>query len=331
MDKKMVHLFILNPKSFWNKWKQTQVLNRIQSFFSTIENSDYDIHISRFPRDASGFIPAFAKTLPKETVLRVYAIGGDGILFDCLNGIMGLENAELAVIPYGHTNNFIRGFGKNEDVFFKRLALQYNAPTIPMDVIRCGNNYALGHCIVGTEAEVVRSVGKIREKMQNGNSLSRWLARRLHSMIYYFSVFSVIAGSNKLMLQQYDLDVDGEALSGVYHGFHIYNSPYINSNRHPVRSAMPNDGILDMIIPRRQGRRYFFSMLPMFASGKRRKLSGHFIYKQFRKMKICSNKILRVNLDGVVFFEPELELELLPGALRFVDATRRGYKGVVDD
>jgi diacylglycerol kinase family enzyme len=330
MDKNMMHLFILNPKSFWNMWKQTQVLNRIQSFFSTIENNDYVIHISRFPRDAAGFIPVFAKTLPKETVLRVYAIGGDGILFDCLNGIMGIENAELAAIPYGHTNDFIRGFGKNEDVFFKRLALQYNAPTILLDVIRCGTNYAISHCVIGMEAEIARSVERSREKMQKGNTVSQWLARRLYMLFYYFNVFSVIT-SNKLMLQKYELDIDGEKLSGVYLGLHIYNSPYINGNLHPVRNAMPNDGILDMIIPQRKGRRQVFLMLPMFLSGSKKTLPRRFIYKQLRKISVNSNKILRINLDGIVFFETSLDLELLPAALRFVNATRRGYKGAADD
>jgi diacylglycerol kinase (ATP) len=328
MDKNMMHLFILNPKSFWNMWKQTQVLNRIQSFFSTIENNDYVIHISRFPRDAAGFIPVFAKTLPKETVLRVYAIGGDGILFDCLNGIIGIENAELASIPYGHTNDFIRGFGKNEDVFFKRLALQYNAPTILLDVIRCGNIYALSHCVIGMEAEIARSVGRIREKMQKGNALSQWLARKLHIMFYYFSVFSVIT-EHKLMRQKYELDIDGEKLSGVYLGLHIFNSPYIN-DWHPVKNSLPNDGILDMLIPHRQGRRQLFRMLPLFFPKNKKKFPKHFIYKQLRKISVNSNKILRVNLDGIVFFETGIELELLPSALRFVDATRRGYKGAGD-
>jgi diacylglycerol kinase (ATP) len=325
-----MHLFILNPKSFWNMWKQTQVLNRIQSFFSTIENKDYAIHISRFPRDAAGFIPVFARTLPKETVLRVYAIGGDGILFDCLNGVMGLENAELASIPYGHTNNFILGFGRNEDVFFKRLALQYNAPTVLMDIIRCGNIYALSHCVIGMEAEIVRSCERIREKMQKGNSLSQWLARKLHILLYYLSVFSVIKDNN-LMLQQYELDIDGEKLSGVYLGLHIYNSPFINGNLRPVIKTLPNDGTLDMIIPRGQGRRQIFRMLPLFLSGKEKTLSRHFICKQPRKISVNSDKILRINLDGIVFFETGIELELLPSALRFVDATRRGYKGVEDD
>jgi diacylglycerol kinase family enzyme len=330
MDKNMTHLFILNPKSFWNMWKQTQVLNRIQSFFNTIENSDYAIHISRFPRDAVGFIPAFARTLPKETALRVYAIGGDGILFDCLNGIMGIENAELASIPYGQTNDFIRGFGKNEDIFFKRLALQYNAPTIPLDVIRCGNNYALSHCIIGMEAEIARSVEKSREKMQKGNSMSQWLARKLYIMLYYLSVFSVIT-DNQLLRQKYELDIDGEKTSGVYLGLHIYNSPYINGNLHPVKNSLPNDGILDMIIPQGQGRRQVLRMLPLFLSGSKKTLPRNFIYKQLRKISVNSNKILRINLDGIVFFESTIELELLPSALRFVDATRRGYKGAADD
>jgi diacylglycerol kinase family enzyme len=329
MDKNMMHLFILNPKSFWNMWKQTQVLNRIQSFFSTIDNNDYAIHISRFPRDAAGFIPVFAKNLPKETVLRVYAIGGDGILFDCLNGVMGIENAELASIPYGHTNDFIRGFGKNEDVFFKRLALQYNAPTIPLDVIRCGNIYALSHCVIGIEAEIARSVGKIRERMQKGNTVSQWLARKLHLLLYYFSVFSVIT-DNRLLHQQYEIDIDGEQLSGVYLGFHIFNAPYIN-DWHPVSSALPNDGILDMIIPHRQRRGQVLRMLPLFFPGNKKTLPKHSIYKQLRKISVDSNEILRIDLDGIVFFETEIELELLPSALRFVDATRRGYKGAGDD
>jgi diacylglycerol kinase family enzyme len=330
MDRNMMHLFILNPRSFWNMWKQTQVLNRIQSFFNTIENNDYFIHISRFPRDAAGFIPVFAKKLPKETVLRVYAIGGDGILFDCLNGIMGIENVELASIPYGHTNNFVRGFGKNEDIFFKRLALQYNAPTILLDVIRCGNNYALSHCIVGMGAEIIRSVEKNREKMQKGNSISQWLVRKLYIMLYYFSVFSVIK-ETRSMLQKYELDIDGEKLSGVYLGLHIFNSPYIKGNKHPVRNSMPNDGILDMIIPYRQGRRQVFRIHSLFLSGNRKTLPRHFIYKQLRKISVNSDKILRINLDGIVFFENAIDLELLPSALRFVDATRRGYKGAGDD
>jgi len=133
------------------------------------------------------------------------------------------------------------------------------------------------------------------------------------------------------MLQQYELDVDGEKLSGIYLGLHIYNSPYINGNQHPVRNALPNDGILDMIIPNGQGRRQVLRMLPLFLSGSKRAIPKRFTYKQLRKISVNSDKILRVNLDGIVFFETSIELELLPSVLRFVDATRRGYKGVGDE
>jgi diacylglycerol kinase family enzyme len=133
------------------------------------------------------------------------------------------------------------------------------------------------------------------------------------------------------MLQKYELDIDGEKLSGTYLGLHIYNSPYINGTRHPVRNSLPNDGILDMIIPKGRGRHQVFRMLLLFLSRSRKTLTRHFINKQFHKMSVSSDKILRVNLDGIVFFESGIELELLPAALRFVDATRRGYKGAEDD
>jgi diacylglycerol kinase family enzyme len=86
-----------------------------------------------------------------------------------------------------------------------------------------------------------------------------------------------------------------------------------------------------MIIPDGHGRRQVFRMLPLFLSGSKKMPPRHFVYKQLQKININSDKILRVNLDGIVFFETGIELELLPSALRFVDATRRGYKGAGDD
>ena len=146
MDSNIKHLFILNPQAFWNKSKHDKVLASIHTYFlSTGRN--YEIFESRFPRDAISYIPLYAKNLSEDISLRVYAIGGDAILYDCLNGIIGLKNAELGVIPYGLTNNFVRGFGKNAKDFFRNIEMQSKAASVPFDVIRCGNNYSLNYCI----------------------------------------------------------------------------------------------------------------------------------------------------------------------------------------
>jgi len=327
MNQKKIHLFIINPRSFWKKTYQNQIVAGIHDFFREIKNNEYDVHVSQFPRDAVGFIPLFAKNLPDTTTLRVYAVGGDGILFDCLNGIMGLKNVELAAIPYGYTNNFIRGFDKNERNLFRLMSHQYDAPTIPVDVMRCGNNYALNYCAVGVEAETVQRTGKIREQMEKGNPLNRWSARHLYTQIYYAGWLGACS-DKKMLYQRYEVNIDGgESFTGVYQGISIFNGPYYGGNMHPVNNAMPNDGVLEILTIQNQGILRTCCSYPFLVSGHYKMFPRNFTLKQGKKISIRSENTLLLCMDGIVFFEPDLEIELLPAAVQFVDVGKHGYKG----
>ena len=325
MNRTVKHLFIINPKSFLKKTKQNQIVFSIHQFFKETGNGDSEIYISRFPRDAVGFIPLFAKNLPDTTILRVYAVGGDGILFDCLNGIIGLKNVELAAIPYGYTNNFVRGFDKDKTLF-RALARQCNAPAIPMDIMRCGTNYALNYCVVGIEAEAVYCTEKMRERLENGSALSKWLGRRLYAQLYFMGGF-VAYSKKKLMFQQYELDIDGEKLTGNYQGLSFFNGPYYGGNLHPASNALPNDGILDIFTTQSQGVLQTYCLYPFYTSGNYKRFPRHFVMKRGKKISIRSNDTLRISMDGIVFYEPELEIELLPAAIQFVDPSKYGYRG----
>jgi diacylglycerol kinase family enzyme len=274
-----------------------------------------------------GFIPLFAKKLPEGTTLRVYAVGGDGILFDCLNGMIRLENAELAAIPYGYTNNFVRGFDKSEKIYFRHLAQQYTAPTIPMDVIRCGSQYALNYCIIGSEAEAIYRAEKEREQWMEGQPFSRWLCRQLYSLFYITNGIAACS-QRKFMLQKYDIEIDGEKISGAIQSLSVFNGPYYGGNWHPVSKAMPNDGILDMLVIRNHGPLQALFLLPFYISDHYKMFFRNLTLKQGRKISIRSEDILRICMDGIIFFESEFEMELLPAAIKFVDASRYGYKGV---
>jgi len=326
MKRTIKHLFIINPKSFWKKSRQNQVVVKIHEFFKGIKDSEYDIFVSRFPRDAVGYIPSFAKNLPVTTTLRVYAVGGDGILFDCLNGIMGLVDVELAAIPYGYTNNFTRGFDKNDKVLFRLMSQQYNAPVVPMDVMRCGNNYALNCCVIGLEAEAVSCAEQIRERMAKGNSLTQWLSRQLYNLLFFVGGIATV-GNKQMLYQRYEVDIDGEKFIGAYKGFSIFNGPYYGGNLHPVNKAMPNDGILDMLTIRSQGILRTLLLFLFYTSGNYKIFPRNFSLKQGKKIKIRSDDTLLISMDGIVFYESELDIELLPAAVRFVDASRHGYRG----
>jgi diacylglycerol kinase family enzyme len=320
------HLFILNPRAFWTRRRMYSVLSGIHSYFRTSGPDEfYAIHISRFPREASGYIRSYAESLPAGTALRVYAVGGDGILFDCLNGIIHVSNAELGAIPYGNSNNFIFGFGKQSKALFRNIALQCTSSSIPVDVIQAGSNHALGYATVGMES---RALFFLRQMLQGveGTPLLRWLKRRFYNRHYYIT--RLIPGFNhQADSQYYKVDVDGEDMSGNYRTIHISNSAFFAGNWAPVHTSKPDDGLMDIIFGIPKGKLVFLYALSKYLRGQYRQLPNDFIVKQARKISISSDEPLYIGLDDETFFEFNLSLELMPGAVRFIDVTGKGFPG----
>jgi diacylglycerol kinase family enzyme len=317
----MKHLFILNPKSFWHPWKQEQVLARIHNFFKIAGADDYMIHISRFPRDAVGFIETFAAKLPEDTTLRVYAVGGDGILFDCLNGIMGLPNVELGIMPYGRTNNFIQNFGKRSKKLFRDIERQFASPAVPMDVIRCDHIYALNFCTMGTVSLAIRNTVKLQSKMEEGGPFSQWLGRRIYNGLYYAGAFSACLNPRTLR-QQYRIEADGDDLSGQYRSIIIGNGSFYMGNKFSASSAVLNDGLLETVFVRGGGRLRALRIVPFYLRSWQGRYPKDFVIKWTRKLHISSEETMLVNLDDIAFFGSDCMVEVLHKAVQFVDVSQ---------
>ncbi|MDR0642900.1 MAG: hypothetical protein LBG07_10625 [Treponema sp.] len=149
------HLFIINPVSFKARANLDAFISSVKHQFKTAIKGECDVHISLFPRHAVQIIRQYITGAGPEDPVRVYAVGGDGILFDCLNGIVGLPNMELAPVPCGHTNDFVRAFGEGLEGVFRNVLLLAGASTISTDILRCGSNYALNLCTVGLESAAI--------------------------------------------------------------------------------------------------------------------------------------------------------------------------------
>ena len=78
-----------------------------------------------------------------------------------VNGAFGYKNAQVAVIPLGSGNDFIRLFGSKED--FLKLENVINGVPVEFDVIKCGNEIAINQCSMGMDAEVCAMQGKIKK------------------------------------------------------------------------------------------------------------------------------------------------------------------------
>jgi diacylglycerol kinase (ATP) len=308
----MHHLFIINPKSFTSAQKWRDFLLSVENTFSKSNRAEYSTYLSRYPRDGIAAVHRYIDKLDPGETARVYAVGGDGILFDCLNGIIDYPTAELASIPYGNANDFVRAFGEGKHALFRDVALMSRAPTIKTDVIRSDTNYGLMHTTFGIESAAVMNMTPA------SNRLSRFkLLRRFVPTLYRLGAVLAIMDSETLA-QHYEIEIDGVDYSGEYVDIMLGNTLGNGGTNVTNPHAAPNDGLLDAVMLRNVGRVKTLSLINSYVHGGFEQHGDKFAYVKFRRLHIKSNKTMFVGIDGENFFSEDIELEVIPKAVNIV-------------
>jgi diacylglycerol kinase family enzyme len=314
------HLFIINPRSFRFTGGTDGITAEIHSCFRGRAAEEYQIHISRYPRDAIGVVRKFAASAP-DAIIRVYAVGGNGILFDCLNGIVGIADAELATVPCGNTNDFVRSFGEDKLPLFRDIAKQVCAGTIKPDIIYCGSNYALNFCTVGVESASIMRTMRFTRAFD-------WAIRRSRRIVPLLFTLGGVAAAwdRKVREQRYSITLDGERADGTYSAVNIANGPCYGGNKSAVTSAVPNDGVLDALLLKSVSAPKILQIIPHYLRGGYYKYPDLFTYRRARRAEISSETPILVNLDGEVFFDTGITVEVMPQAVNIVAVDGLGYE-----
>ena len=96
---------------------------------------------------------------------------------------------------------------------------------------------------------------------------------------------------------------------------------------HPMNNALPNDGILEILIAHSRGILHTYCILPFYTTGRYKMIPRDFVPKQGTKITVNSDYPLIICLDDKIFFDTELTVELLLNAVRFIDPAKKGYLG----
>jgi diacylglycerol kinase family enzyme len=149
--------------------------------------------------------------------------------------------------------------------------------------------------------------------------LPRQLCFRLYKQLYYLGGLLAVL-NKKGERQRYEISIDGENLDGTYMNLNIANGPCYGDNMYPVSTAVPDDGMLDVLLTKSLGNfkilRHFFPYL----KGKFYKYPSEFTLKRGRTITIRSESPLLINFDDDIFFDTDITVELVPHAVKIVAA-----------
>lgn len=298
----MKHLFILNTFA-GTRDTTPQTKEKLKA----LGRDDIVIEYTTCKGDAATIARRYAR---RGEPLRVYACGGDGTMNEAMHGLIGCDNVALGVIPVGTGNDYIRSLpARRED--FLDIRRMLDGPTVRVDILRCGEHYALNSVSAGYDCEVADRAqknkrwplvsGTVAYKLAIGQCL---FTKRRHTFLPYAD------GERVALPDGYKTQMLAVAAKGRYYGGGIQATP----------RAVLDDGLID------------FMSIPTVSLAKFAKLVGAFtrgehidnpeapfiIHRKCREMQFVDDLPLKINIDGEMFVMENPTVTVVPKAIDII-------------
>lgn len=290
----MKHYFIVNPVS--GKGKAAKAYIPVIEKYIGENQLDAEIYVTKAFRDGQNYVEKIAK---KGEPVRFYACGGDGTLYEVVNGCYKYPNCEVACIPLGSGNDFIRLFGSDTD-----LDKHVNGVPTKLDLIFTEDKVAINQCSMGVDAEVCAKQADFKKlPLVSGEAA------------YELSLLYCMAGKLK---SEFKITVDGETFEDTYLFCYVGNSRWYGGGYKAGPLADPADGLIDVVMVKLDRGR--LKLLPLISKYK----AGEHLdwdittYRRAKKVTIESKKPAAVNVDGECEYVNKRTFEIMEKAITFV-------------
>ncbi len=245
-----------------------------------------------FESQAPGHVRQLAREAVNKGYIKVVVAGGDGTIFEAVNGLIDAgKPAALGIIPVGTGNDFIKAAGIPlawRDACRKVTRGRMRS----VDVGRCNELYFANGVGIGLDAEIGHTAQGIS-----------WFRG---PMVYLAAAFRTLAGGINAPEVSISFD-DGELVQRVTL-VAVTNGTCYGGLFHVAPEASINDNRLDLVIADHVTRTKAMKLIPKVMRGDH--LDDPVVrYLQTRKVVIESKTALPVQIDG----------ELIEGGLRRLD------------
>ena len=297
----MKHVFVINPAA--------GPKNSYDSIKSAItecgEDFDYEFYETTAPMDAVNYVREFCQNYTSP--VRFYACGGDGTLNEVMNGVIGFDHAELAVVPTGSGNDFVKYYGEKKE--FMNIANSIEGTAFPIDLLKIGDRYSINVINFGFDSVVAGEITKVKRKKIIGGKNAY--------------TTGIIKGLFTGMKNNCVVKVDGEALNKdkmllctVSNGTHVGGAFMCAPN------SFNDDGLAEISLFRTLSRVTFARLIGAYKEGKQLDDPRFSKYITYRRGKIIEcespdNKFA-VSVDGEMLYTNKFTIEIVPSAIKFV-------------
>lgn len=286
-----MYYVILNPNS--GRGKALKFLPDIEALLKS-RNIEYKIEFT----ENKGAATLLAKKAIEENAEGIIALGGDGTFSEVVNGV-GESGIEVIFAPCGTGNDFMRMFKLPRNTV-EAVRKQLDSPVRMIDIGKCNERYFLNVTGCGFDVDVLMVVDKFKDKY---SSLGAYLRGAYSAIKNYRPMDSMVS-------------IDGQAPVPMKTTvISVGNGSYIGGGMNALPGAAVDDGYFNVVLIGKVNKISIYVLLLMFASGMHPWLKKLVSTVKCRNVRIQS-KDMYLEADGEVFACDDVNLTLVPGALR---------------
>ena len=300
----MKHIFVINPAA--GKGKKLPAMLSAITYACEELDVDFEIYHTVTVGDGTRFVAERCEKNP-DLPMRFYACGGDGTLYEVLNGVIGYPMAEVAVVPSGTGNDFIKSFSNPE--YFSDIKRQLLGRAEKLDLIKYNKKYCINVLNIGFDCDVVQRVAEIKR--------SALVPSKLAYMFSVVDVFTKSLGKNfKVLIDDREL-VEREFMLAA-----LANARFYGDGFQVAPNALLNDGKMDLCLVDRVSRGEFIKMVGKYKMGHHvdaadRSLFPFIRYQKCEKVLIEAQKPMGVCADGEISPHKTVLIESASRAVSF--------------
>jgi YegS/Rv2252/BmrU family lipid kinase len=286
---------VLNPAS--RNGKTLKLLPKVTAALQST-GRPFEIYLTKDPNDAT----AAAKRFAERGAEVVIAVGGDGTFNEVANGLVATgAKTPLGLVPSGAGSDFVRTVGTPSDLD-AALDRALNGSRRAIDIGRATfadgtSRIFLNLAGLGIDAEIAERAEAARLP---GSTLP-----------YLWGLGGALIKYDKLHIA---VEADGQRVTGSAISVLVANAKYAAGGMHIAPMADISDGLLDVAIIGDFGKFELVKQMPNVYRGKH-VTHPKFTHMPIRSVRIETNVIARVQLDGELHGTSPVTFSVEPGAL----------------